>query len=31
VTPRPYREFNGVQILATLWSLAINAWRLEGI
>ncbi|MFM7312840.1 MAG: ISAs1 family transposase [Cyanobium sp.] len=26
-----YREFNGVQILATLRSLAINALRLEGI
>ncbi len=26
-----YREFNGVQILATLRSLAINALRLDGI
>ena len=28
---RSYRENNGVQILATLRSLAINALRLEGI
>jgi len=26
-----YRETNGVQILVTLWSLAINALRLDGI
>jgi hypothetical protein len=28
---RPYREDNGVQILATLRSMAINALRLDGI
>jgi hypothetical protein len=28
---RRYREFNGVQILVTLRSLAINALRLDGI